>query len=373
MKPLRVLFLATYFPKPGRETMGVWALKPMVALQRQGVVVQVVSLTSWLPRFLSPWLGKYRAWAECPAEHRFENVHVNYPRWLFYQFGKLKQWDFRRPALQHRIAWWSVRRRLLKLVRKFQPDVIYAHHTWVNGDIAHRLHKSLGIPYVLTDQDFGEIEECHHLPARRRFFGPIIRDAAAVVPVAMRMKRHLQQLFPGVLPIVIPNGAEPLPAEYTANPRPPELRDKTIVLCVAVFYDRKDIPLLIRTFDRVAEKHPTAILRIVGDGPERPAVEKVLSETTHRDRIELLGAQPHERVLQEMAWADFFALIGWDEPCATVYLESLSAGLPILCCNDGGINDVLMNETHGLTIPPHDETAAVAAMDRLLSDPQLRE
>jgi glycosyltransferase involved in cell wall biosynthesis len=68
-----------------------------------------------------------------------------------------------------------------------------------------------------------------------------------------------------------------------------------------------------------------------------------------------------------------FALIGWDEPFATVFSEALSAGKPVICCNDGGITDVLKDEVHGLTVPPRDLEAAAGALGRLLSDPALRE
>ncbi|HEX4124862.1 MAG TPA: glycosyltransferase [Tepidisphaeraceae bacterium] len=370
-RPLRVLFLATFFPKPGREIMGVWALKQISALKRQGADVEVVSMTSWIPRFFAPWLGRYRAWAECPAEYWFGEVHVRYPRWLFYNVGRLARMSFRKPALQHAIAWWSGRRGLLRAIRDFRPDVIFAHHTGMSGHLAYRLNRALGIPYVVADHDFDEIAGCVELPARRRFFEKVVRNAACLVPVAKRMQASLEELFPDVRVVPITNGADP-PPPHLAHIRPPGLQGKTVVLCVAMFYARKGIPLLIRAFDRIAELHPDALLRIIGDGPDRAAIEQAIAQAAHKDHISLLGSQPHDRVLQEMAWADIFALVGWDEPCATVYLESLAAGLPILCCNDGGINDVLVNEVHGLTIPPRDETAAAEGLDRLLGDSALR-
>jgi glycosyltransferase involved in cell wall biosynthesis len=51
----------------------------------------------------------------------------------------------------------------------------------------------------------------------------------------------------------------------------------------------------------------------------------------------------------------------------------MSAGKPIICCNDGGITDVLRNEVHGLTVTPKDIDAAVNALTRMLCDADLRE
>jgi glycosyltransferase involved in cell wall biosynthesis len=353
--------------------MGVWALKQIAALIRQGAEVQVVSMMPWLPKSLGSLSPKFQSWTVCPAEFQFDNVHALYPRWLYYQFGRLKRWDFVRPALQHEIAWWSVRRRLLRLTRQFAPDVIYAHHTWMNGDLAYRLHKVLGIPYIVTDHDFDEIDECGNHPARWRYFDRIFRNASCLSPISKRMEQSIQRLFPGTRTIVNHNGADPLPASYSATPRPPELKDKIIALCVGMFYRRKNVALLIRAFDRIAAKHPQAILRIVGDGTERAGVDAAHAAATHKDQIQLLGMRLHEQVLQEMAWADLFALVGVDEPWGVVYTEAMFAKLPIVCCNDGGINDVLVNDVHGLSIPPNDEAAAADALDRLLGDAELRE
>jgi glycosyltransferase involved in cell wall biosynthesis len=76
--------------------------------------------------------------------------------------------------------------------------------------------------------------------------------------------------------------------------------------------------------------------------------------------------------MQEMVWADIFALVGWDEPFATVYVEALAAGKPIICCDDGGICDVLESGVQGLAVPPRDVDATSGALRRLLSDSQLR-
>ena len=72
--------------------------------------------------------------------------------------------------------------------------------------------------------------------------------------------------------------------------------------------------------------------------------------------------------MQEMVWCDAFALIGWDEPFATVFIEAMSAGKPIVCANDGGITDAVRDGVHGRTVPPHDLPAATAALDALLLD-----
>jgi glycosyltransferase involved in cell wall biosynthesis len=270
------------------------------------------------------------------------------------------------------LGWMIAKWRLRRLIWEWRPDVIFAHHGAVNGYVALRLHRETGIPYVVKDYDFGEIEDCRRFAGRRRVYNAVAHSAATMLSAAKRMKLEMQSQFPGVDVQVSHNGTNPISAPIAATPRPPELLNRFVIASAGIFYERKAFPLLIRAFSKVAAKHANIVLRIVGDGPERVKVEAAMRESPVADRITLLGMQPHESVLRELVWCDIFALIGWDEPFATVYLEALSAGKPILCANDGGINDVLVSGEHGLTVPPRDEDAAVAALERLVVDESLR-
>lgn len=371
MPPLNAIFLATYFPKPTNPLMGVWALAQARALVRQGIDLRTISFTSWLPGFLSVAGGRIGRWAGCPPDHDWEDLHVEYPRWLLYELGPLKHWDTRYPQPQHWLAWQSARGRLVREVEERRPDVVYAHHTRSNGHLAYQLYKRFGVPYVITDHDFDELRSCARFPARKRFFRPIIENAATMVAVSSRMERDIRDLFPGARVTTVHNGSDPIPADLSDVPRPIELADKQIIFSAANFYLRKGIPILIRAFAEISERHPEAILRIIGDGEDRPAAEREIRQLQMEDRIQLLGSQPHDRVLQEMVWCDAFALVGWDEPAGVVYYEAMAAGKPIVWTSDGGVNDVLKDGVHGYAALPRDAHAAARALDRLLGDGEL--
>ncbi|NJL19673.1 MAG: glycosyltransferase family 4 protein [Leptolyngbyaceae cyanobacterium SM1_3_5] len=193
-----------------------------------------------------------------------------------------------------------------------------------------------------------------------------------MLTVSQRMATNLGTLFPQVKIQVAHNGVHLPPPELRSTPRPAALKDKVILLACALFAERKGIPVLIEAFDRVADRYPNAILRIIGSGPAEAAIQASVARSTHQAAIQLLGKQPHSDVLQEMLWADCFALVGWDEPFATVYLEAMAAGKPIICCDDGGITDVVENGTQGYTVPPRSIEATAEAIDRLLSNPAQR-
>ena len=114
-----------------------------------------------------------------------------------------------------------------------------------------------------------------------------------------------------------------------------------VILSCGMFYERKNFPGLIQAFNLVAEKYPNVLLRILGDGPDRLKVERERYYSSFRERIELLGKVSHPEVINQMKNADIFALIGWREPFATVFLEAMAAGLPLIACDDGGIAEVI--------------------------------
>jgi glycosyltransferase involved in cell wall biosynthesis len=157
-----------------------------------------------------------------------------------------------------------------------------------------------------------------------------------------------------------------------------------------MFYERKNFPGLIQAFNLVAGRYPNAILRILGDGSDPIKVEQARDASPFKDRIQMPGKVSHAEVLQHMQEADIFALIGWREPFATVFLEAMAAGLPLIACNDGGIAEVIHSadvdapsldagrsafdapQPNGLLVPPRDIPAAARALEFLILNPEAR-
>jgi glycosyltransferase involved in cell wall biosynthesis len=368
--PMRVLMLATYFPKPDNLLMGNWALAQARALKQQDLDVTVISVTSWVPRIFARSEGA-RAYADCPTFFDW-GLPVNYPRALWYPIPPIKRWEYVRPTPFLRLAWGCVKTYITGSCERNRPDVIYAHHTGVNGYFAMRLKETFGIPYVITDHDYQEISDCDHLPNRKRFFAPIVANAYCMVGVSRRMTDEIETLFSPQRALTVHNGTDSIPQAALNSVRPQELADKIIIFSCGRFFQRKAFPDLIEAFAPVARRHPNVVLRIAGDGVERILIERRIRELQLQDRVSLLGFRSHEDVMKEMVWSDIFALTSRNEPFATVYSEALSAGKPIICCSDGGITDVVQHRTEALIIPPGDTEAGAVALEELVANSSLR-
>ena len=261
---------------------------------------------------------------------------------------------------------------LSRITREFAPDVVFAHHTGANGYLAMHLKNRFGVPYVVTDHLFSEIADCQTMPARRALFARVIAGSSKMIAVARRMENDTKRIFPFARTATIHNGAQTPTSAQLQAPRPPELRGKRVILGASILYASKGFPALVRAWSQIEARFPDTILRIVGDGDDRPNVEATIAELKIADRVQMVGALSHVDLLQEMVWADVFALISRDDPFPTVILEALAAAKPLVWPDDSGVNDVLEDGVHGIKVPPHDVEKTALALKKILSDDPLR-
>jgi glycosyltransferase involved in cell wall biosynthesis len=292
-----------------------------------------------------------------------------YPRWLrYHQIGLLKNQAHRSPGLQSQIAWLTGRAQLKRLVRGWRPDVVYAQSVFPNGYVAERLQRLTSLPFVIAEHAMAHITDCERYPARRRAWERVVSRASNFIAVSETMAAEMRRLFPDVSTRTVHNGADPVPEANLRKPRPVEIEGKCVILSVGMFYTVKNFPLLIRAFARIAHKHPAAVLRIIGDGEDRAEVQRAIAECKLEDRVRLLGIQPSARVVQEVAWADAFALLSRSEAFGVAFAEAMAGAKPIICTSNCGIVDVVKDGIHGYVVPADDLEAAAKALDHMIGD-----
>jgi glycosyltransferase involved in cell wall biosynthesis len=369
---MRILFFGAHFPRPNNQTIGTWALSQVTALRDAGHDVKVISPVPAIPVFVTKILRRGTS-AICPPRHTWKGIEAEYVRWPVYPVGPLAKWLRERPGLFVKFAWKLSKAKFLRIARQFAPDVVFAHHGQLSGFVASEVARHLSVPFFITEHNFNDIESCSKSAPRKHHYLETIRGIVNWIAVANRMRDTMREIFPGVPAVTVHNGAELIPAELRTNPRPADLSGHLVVLCVTFFYKRKNVPLLVESFDQIAGRYPNALLVIAGDGDDKLAVVAAAEKASHRKQIVLRGAMGHREVLQHMLWCDVFAHIGIDEPFATVFSEAMMAGKPIIFATDGGITDVAIDGLHGLSVLPGDRASTANAMDRLLADAVLRE
>jgi glycosyltransferase involved in cell wall biosynthesis len=113
---------------------------------------------------------------------------------------------------------------------------------------------------------------------------------------------------------------------------------------------------------------PDACLAVVGDGPERPALERRFQGTDTR----FLGYLNGEELASAYASADAFVYASETETMGNVVLEAMACGRAVVAPNAGGIPNLLSHGTTGFLYPPRNLHDAVELTRGLLVDEALR-
>jgi glycosyltransferase involved in cell wall biosynthesis len=107
---------------------------------------------------------------------------------------------------------------------------------------------------------------------------------------------------------------------------------------------------------------------LVGDGPCRQELERQVLQAGLVDVVQFMGERSDVPALLQSA--DLFVFPSETEGLSNAVIEAALAGLPIVGCDVGGVNDVIADGREGLLVPPRDPAALAAAIQRYLEDPK---
>ena len=117
---------------------------------------------------------------------------------------------------------------------------------------------------------------------------------------------------------------------------------------------------------------PGVALVIVGDGPDRAALEQQRDALGLADRVRFVGGLGREGVLRMFRAADAVLLSSRWENFPHVIVEALAVGTPVISSAVGGVPEVVRDGENGLLVPAGDVEALAGAIRRLLGDDELR-
>jgi glycogen synthase len=228
------------------------------------------------------------------------------------------------------------------------PLVLTVHtslrHTLAVGDLRSAVLKAIGGPIERWGERFAEAV----LVITPRLYRLLLSDGVE--------ENRLHLIPPGVNPSLFEGPFED-PFTDVGKPR---------VLFVGRLAPQKGVRALVAAAALLED--PSAQVLLVGDGPERAALERKAERIGVGDRVRFLGFFAHERLPAAMAHADLLVLPSIYEELGTVLLEAMWAGLPIVASRTGGIPDVIEDGVNGLLVPPGEPDALARAIDRVLAD-----
>jgi len=124
--------------------------------------------------------------------------------------------------------------------------------------------------------------------------------------------------------------------------------------------------LVIDAFQDFLRLHPRARLIFVGDGEDRPVLEKTILEQDMTGSVLLVGFQPPSKVVEYLNAASVIVFGSYKEGWSVAMLEGLACGLPVVSTDVSGARDMIVEGRNGFVVLNRDPGQFASAMAQTL-------
>ena len=264
-------------------------------------------------------------------------------------------------------AVWNNLRRVIALrraIRESRPDTVVSFLD-VTNVLTLLATRGLGVPVLVSERS-----DPAFCPIAKPF--GILRNrlyprADAIVVQSEEARRFFSAAIQARTS-VIPNPV--LPAERLREVGPAPSASGKVALALGRLSKEKGFDLLIDAFARIAPDHPEWSLEIWGEGPERPLLERRVSEKSLSGRVRLPGQTPSPQ--EKLLRSDLFVLSSRFEGFPNALCEAMACGLPVVAFDcPSGPRQIVRDGMDGILVAPDDAVALAEGMNRLMGDPEL--
>jgi L-malate glycosyltransferase len=226
-----------------------------------------------------------------------------------------------------------------------------------------------GIPVVIgSHRELGDIRTPLQFRAQAAVFRFCDRIVCNSQAAADRLINHgLSESKLAVIPNML--APEAFAETEPALQRRPDVLRVGMIACMNRL--AKNHAGFLRAAARLVQKLPNVEFLLVGDGPLRASLEQLAQGLGLGGRVVFMGER--RDIPAALAAMDVSVLPALsNESLPNVILESMAAGVPVVATRVGGSPELIDDGKTGLLVPPDDEASLVAALERLLRQPELR-
>jgi teichuronic acid biosynthesis glycosyltransferase TuaC len=370
---VKVAIVSEFYPRQGDPVLGIWAHRQARAARDAGAEVRVIVLHRLVPprsSFSRSPLASggptsaLRRLAREPHKQTLDGLDVTYMRYVS-------------PPRSHSYPAWgawaapALGLALRRLHRSFAFELIHAHNAVPAGDAVRRARMG-GLPLVVSVHGGDVLYTAPRSEAGREAVKHGL-GAATTVLANSRGIAELARSYGAEDVRVVHLGADLPSAERrgAALRRDPSPTLVTVGHLVA----RKRHADVMRVLAVLAKRHPELRYVIVGDGPERVALEGLAARLEVAERVEFRGQLPHAEAIERARRCTLFAMPSTEEAFGVAYIEAMAGGVPAIGCRgEPGPEEIAAAGDGFVLVPPGDIERLTQRIDELLSDPQrLRE
>jgi glycosyltransferase involved in cell wall biosynthesis len=202
-----------------------------------------------------------------------------------------------------------------------------------------------------------------------------LRNATALTAISQDCKAHALRAGADESRIhVIMNGADLRrfsPGDPSSELASSNVGEHMLFACRQLF-PRKGIRFFIEAAARLRARYPDLAVVIAGDGFERPELEELARRLGIADRTTFLGWVANKQLPDYYRACAVSVIPSLEEGFGIPAAEAMGCCAPVVATDAGGLPEVVEDGVTGFVVPKADAGALANAIDRLLSDPELR-
>lgn len=362
---MKVAVVAEFYPSRRDPVLGVWAHRQALAARDAGAEVQVLVLHR-----LVPPRAALRAGGDAVA--RELGARVREPRSQTRDGLPVSYVPYVSPPRSRAYAGWgawaapALGLALRRLRRTFAYELVHAHNAVPAGDAVRRAR--VGVPLVVS---------VHGGDVLYTAAPPPLGSAAGVRAVARGLGAARLTLAnsQGIAELCRAHGAGEvrvvhLGADPLDSPRPARREGSPPTLVtVGHLVARKRHADVLRALAVLGRRYPTLRYEIVGDGPERIALEGLAARLGVSDRLDMRGQLAPAQALERARAGTLFVMPSTEEAFGVAYIEAMAGGVPAIGCRgEPGPEEIAAAGDGFVLVPPGDIERLTQRIDELLSD-----
>lgn len=336
---MKILIFTTLFPNSRIPSHGIFVKHRIAALVKKNDIIVVAPV---------PWHKS----TGVPKEEIIDELKVYHPR--YFMTPKI----FR--SLYGIFMFLSVKKLVRKLDKIYNFDLIDGHFIYPDGLAAVLLGKSLNKRVVLTARGT-DINWYPKFWLIKKLIRWTLEKADFIIAVSQSLKEEIVKLDIAADKIkMIPNGVNTntffmISKKETSN---------KVILSVGNLLQPKGFHLLIETLSLLEKRN--ANLVIIGKGPYKARLEKLVEKYNLTDKVEFIGKVSQKELHKWYSAADVFCLTSFREGRPNVVLEALACGTPVVTMNKWDLKDII-NEDMGVLLDSYEPEVISQAIDKALN------
>jgi len=358
---MNVCVVAEYYPRRRDPATGVWAHEQALAARDAGADVRVLALERPIPpmravRSPAALVTSLRGIATQPRREERDGIPVEYVRFLA-------------PPRERSYAAWggwarrALERALARLERNWPIDLVHAHYAVPAGAAVRGWVDAHEKPFVVSVHGSDVYARLLATSKGRGQVATVLGAADVVLCNSRETRRRAAEVAGSEAHVRVVHLGARTPSELPRKHARP-----TIATLAADAVPRKRHEDVLRALGD--ERLRGASWVVIGDGPERPRLERLARELDLDDRIRWTGRLDHDGALRELARCHVMALPSVDEAFGVAYVEALACGVPVVATSGEGGPEEIAELVDGVSlVPARDPGALAETLSGLLSDP----